>query len=66
MFLIINITGDAQNRMRTVHRMLRISSLQPETHRTCAVLFRRHFTTVWWSQIHRNIKNRHIAFLSVE
>jgi len=46
MYLIIEIMGDAQNRMRTVHRKLRISSLQPETHRNCAVLFRRHFRMV--------------------
>jgi hypothetical protein len=59
MLLIIKIMGDSQNRMRTVHRKFRISSLQPETHRTCAVLFRRHFGMVWWSQIHINIKNRH-------
>jgi len=36
MFLIIKIMGDVQNRMRTVHRKFRISSLQSETHRSCA------------------------------
>jgi hypothetical protein len=59
MFLIIKIMGDAQNRMRTVHRKLRISSLQPETHRNFAVFFWKTFLNGMGSQIHINIKNGH-------